>query len=130
MTNLLRVPSLLRVTSFAALAIATLVGAATFAPSEAQARHERGWVGGQGADFHYRPIRQVHREQRWSHRHHAQRRHYAPVYYAPAYRAPVYHRPAPVYYQQSHYPAYGYQQNCVVKKRWHGLNRVRKVVCY
>lgn len=123
-----------RLLSLAAIAIATLTGAAALAPSEAQARQERGWVGGQGADHHYRPIRQVRREQRVHRRHYAPRHHYAPVYYAPAYRQPVYrqpvyHRPAPVYYQHS-YPAYGYQQHCEVKKRWRGLNRVRKVVCY
>ena len=126
---------LLRLTRIAALAITAAIGFATFVPTQAEARQERGWVGGQGADHHYRPIRQVRREQRLHQRHYAPRRHYAPIYYAPAYRQPVYrqqfyHRPAPVYYQRSHYSAFGYQQHCEVKKRWRGLNRVRKVVCY
>ena len=120
---------LLRLTRIAALAITAAIGFATFAPTQAEARQERGWVGGQGADHHYRPIRQVRREQR------LHRRHYAPIYHAPVYRQQFYHRqvyqrPAPVYYQRSHYSAYGYQQHCEVKKRWRGLNRVRKVVCY
>ena len=120
---------LLRLTRIAALAITAAIGFATFVPTQAEARQERGWVGGQGADHHYRPIRQVRREQR------LHRRHYAPIYHAPVYRQQFYHRqvyqrPAPVYYQRSHYSAYGYQQHCEVKKRWRGLNRVRKVVCY
>ena len=131
---------LLRLTRIAALAITAAIGFATFVPTQAEARQERGWVGGQGADHHYRPIRQVRREQRLHQRHYAPRRHYAPIYHAPSYRQPVYRqqvyhrqvyqRPAPVYYQRSHYSAYGYQQHCEVKKRWRGLNRVRKVVCY
>jgi len=114
--------ALLRLIRLAALAVTGLVGIATFAPTQAQAGHERGWVGGQGADFHYRPARQVWREQR------LHQRHYAPVYYAPAYHAPIYRQPGPVYYQP--YPAYGYQQHCEVKKRWRGLHKVKKVVCY
>ncbi len=121
---------LLRLTRLAAIALFTLAGAAALAPSEAEARHGRGWVGGEGMDQHYRPVRQVRREQRLHQRHYAPRRHYAPVYYAPSYRAPIYRQPAPVYYQRSHYPAYGYQQHCEVKKRWHGLRKVKKVVCY
>ena len=120
--------ALLRLIRLAALAVTGLVGIATFAPTQAQAGHERGWVGGQGTDFHYRPARQVWREQRLHQRHYAPRRHYAPVYYAPAYHAPIYRQPAPVYYQP--YPAYGYQQHCEVKKRWRGLHKVKKVVCY
>jgi hypothetical protein len=120
--------ALLRMIRLAALAVTGLVGIVTFAPTQAQARHERGWVGGQGADFHYRPARQVWREQRLHQRHYAPRRHYAPVYYAPVYRAPIYRQPAPVYYQP--YPAYGHQQHCEVKKRWRGLHKVKKVVCY
>jgi hypothetical protein len=120
---------LLRLTRLAAIAIATLTGAAALAPTQAEARQERRWVGGQGMDHHYRPVRQVRREQRWQQRHYVPR-HHAPVYYAPAYRAPIYRQQAPVYYQRSHYPAYGYQQHCEVKKRWHGLRKVKKVVCY
>ena len=121
--------ALLRMTRIAALAVTGLVGIATLAPIQAEARQERGWVVGQGSDHHYRPARQVRREQRLHQRHYAPHRHHAPVYYAPAYRAPVYHRPAPVYYQHP-YPAYGYQQHCEVKKRWRGLRKVKKLVCY
>ncbi len=70
---------LLRLTRIAALAITAAIGFATFAPTQAEARQERGWVGGQGADHHYRPIRQVRREQRLHQRHYAPRRHYAPI---------------------------------------------------
>ncbi len=101
----------------AALGLALLGGGLSLAPDQAQAYHrERHWVQGSGHEPHYRPAPR--------HRH----RHFAPVYSDYGYRPFVRHVPrAPVagYYA----PAF-YGEHCVVKKKWRGFHRVRRVVCF
>jgi len=109
----------------AALGLVTLGAGVALAPSQAEARHrDRHWVAGSGLDFHYRPARRGHH---WGH-------HRAPVYgygyghYRPIYRD-VYRPPAYGYYAPAYRPAYFYGEHCVVKKKWRGFHRVRRVVC-
>jgi hypothetical protein len=122
--------SLARMTSLAPARLArgallglALAGAgAAFAPADAQAGHrERHWTQGSGLDHHYRPIRRNHH---W--------RPHAPVYgygyerpYVRHVHREVYRPPAYGYYA----PAYFYGEHCVVKKKWRGFHRVRRVVC-
>jgi hypothetical protein len=127
--------SLARLTSPAParLARAALFGLAlagagvAFAPADAQAGHrERHWTQGSGLDHHYRPVR----------RHHHHWRPHAPVYGygygGPAVRyvrREVYRPPVYGYYAPAYRPASFYGEHCVVKKKWRGFHRVRRVVC-
>ncbi|MFZ9500598.1 MAG: hypothetical protein ACO27F_03425 [Beijerinckiaceae bacterium] len=109
----------------AALGLGALGAGVAVAPSQAQAYHrDRHWVAGSGLDHHYRPARRGHH---WGHHwgHHRPAYGYGYGHYRPIV-SHVYRPPAYGY----HTPAYFYGEQCVVKKKWRGFHRVRRVVCY